>query len=166
MFFKRAGSLKVDLCEPALEKTTFSLEKMRAYSPSIQQVPKLEPEHRFLNEPARAKSICASRLVQKTTFSLEKRQDGRRVSRHPWPQREGGTSLGRPHSFASPARTHDTNTKRNEADFPVWGEDFRVYSHPPTSDIHTYKTTLRVIRRLWGEGDCTDYSLATNWLAD
>ena len=32
---------------------------------------KLEPERRFLNEPARSKSICASRLVQKTTFSLE-----------------------------------------------------------------------------------------------
>ena len=32
---------------------------------------KLEPERRFLNEPARSKSTCASELVRSTTFSVE-----------------------------------------------------------------------------------------------
>ena len=38
----------------------------------------------------------------------------------------------RPRSFASPARTHDTNTKRNRNRFPGWGQQSRLF--PPTSD--------------------------------
>ncbi len=37
------------------------------------------------------------------------------------PSVEKSTSLTRSHSFASPARTHDTNTKRNRNRFPGWG---------------------------------------------
>ena len=36
--------------------------------------------------------------------------------------------LTRPHSFASPARTHDTNTKRNRNQFPDWGSPASINS--------------------------------------
>ena len=44
-------------------------------------------------------------------------------------------SLTRPHSFASPARSHDTNTKRNRNRFPDWGSPASINS--PQSPIFT-----------------------------
>ena len=58
--------------------------------------------------------------------------------------------LTRPHSFASPARTHDTNTKRNWNRFPDWGSPASI--NPPQSPIwshtkvtHTHTQTLNKI---------------------
>ena len=49
------------------------------------------------------------------------------------------------------ARTHDTNTKQNQNQFPGWGSTALIIP-PNLRYIHTYKTTLRVIRRLCGGG--------------
>jgi len=68
---------------------------------------------------------------------------------------DGKASPTRSRSFASPARTHDTNTKRNRNRFPGWGQPKLISPQPPIYlyiYIYTYTTTLRVIRRLRGWG--------------
>ena len=52
----------------------------------------------------------------------------------------------RPCSFASPARTHDTNTKRNRNRFPGWGDSCRP-RFPPTSDNVPTGRICCVLRR-------------------
>ena len=108
----RAGSFK---------KRPSRSRKTQAYSQRIQQVSKLEPEHRFLNEPARTESICKSRLAQKTSFWLEEGKGAESLFvRFGKGQGPNDTSRTRTASPRPLARTHARHeTKRNEADFPV-----------------------------------------------
>ena len=47
------------------------------------------------------------------------------------PAKGSNVSLARSRSFASPARTHDTNTKRNRNRFPGWGVLTNFSPQPP-----------------------------------
>ena len=70
----------------------------------------------------------------------------------------------RPHSFASPARTHGTKRKRrrNEADLPVTGVGQAGLTPLNLRYIYTYKTSLWLIRRLRGGGEGTHIELASD----